>query len=221
MGLASLVLGLWVAQAEPAPTTAPTAAPAPPTPSHTLSVLVGLGYRLGSEGSRLGPAAGFSLGGGFQHRYLTVASALELGVALDFLFDRFSQGVEGSIMTLPGVEEPVSGDRLITQTNFVALQTAGAQVGALHFWGGAGGGLSIAFFSSPEQALRPGSTSSVQPVARGVLGIDVAIKDSTALGVRASYSRMITHPTYTTETGDTLRIFGDLLDIHAGLFYRF
>jgi hypothetical protein len=58
-------------------------------------------------------------------------------------------------------------------------------------------------------------------MARAVLGVDVEIKNQFALGVRAAYSHMLQSSAYKTNVGPPVHLFGDVLDIHAGLFYRF
>jgi hypothetical protein len=250
--LAALLLGSWLAQAEPAPPdpgppvwgpaqTTPTtpaspgAAGAPPVPSgggsgapeparrpprNTVTLLLGLGVRLGSEGGALGPRPGFSVGGSYERRYAALTPELELGAALEFLFDQFSQAAQGPTM-------PPSGDQLsfsrrtFSETTFAALQTAGVRAGRMRAHAGVGGGLAIGAFSSPEVALQPGSSHAYQPFARGVAGFDVELREGIALGLRAGYTFMLTAPSYTTTTGQVLHLFGDVLDIHAGLFYRF
>jgi hypothetical protein len=176
-----------------------------------------LAYRLGSQASQVGPAFGFSLGGALEHRYLTLsapppAPSIELGVAIDFLFDQFSTG---------NVEQSTTSRRTLTATSFGALQTLGTRAGPFRWWIGAGGGLAVGFFSTPEVALRPGSNTAFQPFARGVVGWEIAVKEQVTIGLRAGYTFKLTSPTYTTDTGQTFHLFGDVLDIHAGLFYRF
>jgi hypothetical protein len=79
----------------------------------------------------------------------------------------------------------------------------------------------MAYFSTPELALRPGATNAVQPMARAGIGVDVTIKSDTGVCVRADYTHTLTRPEFTTESGQTLSLFGDLFDLGAGLFYRF
>jgi hypothetical protein len=203
----------------PAPSPAPNVAPDAAGPSlYTASLLAGFAYRLTSD---VGPAAGFTLGGSFERRYAAPAPGLQLGVAVDFLFDQFSQGVQGTTADASGADVTFSATRTITDTSFAALQTLSLRVDRVRVWAGAGGGLSIGYFSSPELALRPGNATAYLPMGRGVLGADLAINDHVAVGVRAAYTFMFTDPIYTTAAGQSFHLFGDLLDIHAGFFYRF
>jgi hypothetical protein len=231
--------------AAPAPTEEPAAAPAPtpaspprtttfgsperplpPPPPQTLTILAGFAYRVGDAGTAVGPAGGFSLGGSFEYRYARLAPAVDLGAALDFLFDQFSRGVLGSTPDGSGAEQTFAGTRTVTSTSFALMQTIGTRAGRLHAWGAVGGGLSIGYFSSPEVALRAeggrsGSSTAFLPMARAALGADIEIKDHFAIGLRAAYSHMLQSSDYTTSAGSTVHLFGDVLDIHAGLFYRF
>jgi len=200
--------------------------PLAPGPPQTLTILAGFAYRVGDAGTQVGPAGGFSLGGSFEYRYARLAPAVDFGAALDFLFDQFSRGVIGSTLDDNGVEQTSAGTRTVTSTSFALMQTIGTRAGRLHAWGAAGGGLSIGYFSSPELALRAkgersGSSTAFLPMARAALGADVEIKDHFALGLRATYSHMLQSSAYATSAGSTVHLFGDVLDIHAGLFYRF
>jgi hypothetical protein len=193
-----------------------------PAPANTFSVAGRLASRLGTTGtSGLGPATGFSLGANYERRYALVAQALELGVAVDLFYDRFSQGVEGSALQSPGAEQAYAAQRILTQTSFVLLQTAATRAGPVRIWAAGGGGLTIGYFSTPELALRPGSRSTRQPVARGALGFDVLIGPRTSIGLRADFTHTLTRPTFTPDAGPTYSLFGDLLDVGVGLFYRF
>jgi hypothetical protein len=206
----------------PAPTGpgSPTMTPAA-APANTVGVLGGLAARLGPAASRLGPKVGFSVGGSFQHRYALLPSEIELGVAADFFFDRFSTAAIGSSTDPSGAQTMNISSRTITETSFAALQTFGVRTGPTFVWFGAGGGLAVGFLSSPEVELQPGNASAYQPFARAVAGADVAINDQVALGFRAGYTFMLTSPAFTTSAGNSIQLFGDLLDIHGGLFYRF
>jgi hypothetical protein len=206
----------------PSPTPSPSPSASTPTsPANTVSILGGLASRLGSQASALGPSVGFSFGVSFQRRYAVLSPELELGLAADFLFDRFATSVLGSSMVQPGVDQSYIGTRTITETSFGLLQTLGVRTGATRVWFGAGGGVAVGFFSTPEPDLRPGSATATQPFARAVAGADVTINDQTSLGVRAGYTFMLTSAPYTSAAGQTVHPFIDLLDIHVGLFYRF
>ncbi len=222
-------------QAEPAPSddgpsgAAPPPAPAPSSsppdlgpetpPRNTVALLGGVSYRLTS--TALSPSVGFTIGGAYQRRYATIASAVELGVMVEFAFDRFSTGVIGSAADANGVEQSYAATRTITSTSFAALQTLAVHQDRFRLWLGAGAGLSIGFVSSPELDLRPGSASAYQPLARGAAGADVEINSQASVGLRAGYSFMLTSSALHTDNGPSVAFMGDLLDIQAGLFYRF
>ncbi len=222
--------------AEPAPPEsnapgAPSPAPAAPSPSsfpdlgpdapprNTVALLGGVSYRLTS--TELGPSVGFTIGGSYQRRYATLASAVELAWAVEFAFDRFSAGVIGSAPDASGVEQTYAATRTITSTSFAAMQVLAVHQDRFRFWLGAGAGLSIGFLSSPELDLRPGSATAYQPLARAAAGADVEINSQASVGLRAGYSAMLTSSSLHTDNGPTFAFMGDLLDIQAGLFYRF
>jgi hypothetical protein len=220
------------APSEPAPSGVPSPAPSPfPPPSpyndlgpetpprNIVALLGGVAYRLTS--TALSPSIGFSIGGSYQRRYATLASAVELGWAVEFAFDRFATGVIGSAPDANGVEQTYAATRTITSTSFAALQTLAVHQDRFRFWAGAGAGLSIGFLSSPELDLRPGSASAYQPLARGAAGADVEINSQASVGLRAGYSFMLTSSALHTDNGPSFAFMGDLLDIQAGLFYRF
>lgn len=202
----------------PATPTSPDIEPETP-PRNTVALLGGVCYRLTS--TALGPSAGFTIGGAYQRRYATIADAVELGLAVEFAFDRFSTGVVGSAPDPNGVEQSYAATRTITSTSFAALQTLAVHQDRFRLWMGAGAGLSIGFLSSPELELRPGSANAYQPLARAAAGADVAINSQTSVGLRAGYSFMLTSSSLKPDNGASIAFMGDLLDIQAGLFYRF
>ncbi|HET6279499.1 MAG TPA: hypothetical protein VFH73_00975 [Polyangia bacterium] len=224
LSAAVLGLGVVLAQAQPAPV--PDPAPNPPTsPVNALGVFGRFGYRVGSEGSQLGPAAGFSIGGTFTRRYAHLGDerwpGVDLAVGLDFFHDQFSSNVEGSELVAPGMEQLYEARRLLTQTSFAAVQTIALPLSRTRLWAAGGAGMTIAHFSTPERALRPGDQTAVQPLVRAAVGLDVTVKSGMGVCLRGDYTHTLTRPSFTTETGQTLSLFGDLLDIGVGLFYRF
>ena len=124
-------------------------------------------------------------------------------------------------MVAPGVEQTFDGTRMLSETSFALLQTAAWRAGPVRPFVAAGVGVTIAYFSSPEIDLRPGSKDAVQPLARGVAGIDVAVSATTAVVLRVDYTHTFTRPTYTTNQAVTYSLFGDLLHVGAGLLVRF
>jgi hypothetical protein len=217
---AALFVASWLAQAEPAPPEpAAPSPPAPPTaaaielsPPTSLAVHGRFAYRPGGSVGAA-PAAGFSLGATFEHRYASPVSVLGLGVAIDFFYDHFSR--DGTfIEAMP---------ELLTQTSFVALQTVSAELGRVRPWLAGGVGLTFAYFSgtglTDTGTPMPGvSASKLQPLVRGAVGLDVTIAPQMAIVVRGDLTHPLTHPTF---GGFGSSPFGDLVDIGVGLLYRF
>jgi len=226
MFTAALLVSLW-AQAEPAP---PPPAPAPPpavakpaapVPANGVSVHARFAYRVGTEGRSVGPAAGFSLGGMFERRYLASRHGFELGAAADFFYDRFSTAVVGSTADATGQETVFAGERTLSQTSFALLQTAGWRGADVRVFAAGGPGVTIGYFSSPEVDLRPGTKTAAQPVVRAVVGLELALSAFTSVIVRADYTHAFTRPTFVTADGIKYSLFGDLLDAGAGLLVHF
>jgi hypothetical protein len=225
---AAFLATLW-AQAEQAPP--PPAAPppqqpvltqpAPAAPPNGLTVSARFAYRVGDEGKSIGPAAGFSLGGTFERRYFASRGGVELAGAVDFFYDRFSTGVVGSTTDATGLETTFDASRILSQTSFALLQTVGWRAAELRVFAAAGAGVTIGYFSSPEVDLRPGSKTAAQPIARGVAGVEVALSGTTGVIVRADYTHAFTRPTFTTSVATRYSLFGDILDVGAGLLVRF
>jgi hypothetical protein len=229
--LAAAVLASWWAQAEPAPASAPPAAPpaaplvaqppAPAAPSdNALGIYGGWGRRVGSTADAVGPANGFSFGGSYERRYLVLPHGFELGGALDFFYDKFQMDVVGSAMVAPGQEQTFTGQRIISEASFVALQTAAWRHGRARPFVGLGFGFTVAYFSSPELIFRPGSFDATQPLARGVAGFQVAITHDIAVALRAGYSLVFTRPTYTPST-TSYSFLGDFFDADVGVVLGF
>jgi hypothetical protein len=227
---AAFLATLW-AQAEQAP---PPPAPTPPLPQQPivtnpvpaappngLTVSARFAYRVGDEGKSVGPQAGFSLGGTFERRYFASRGGIELAGAVDFFYDRFSTGVVGSTSDSTGQEMMFAADRTLSQTSFALLQTAGWRAAELRLFVAAGAGVTIGYFATPEVDLRPGSKTAAQPIARGVAGVEVALSGTTGVIVRADYTHAFTRPTFTTSAATRYSLFGDILDVGAGLLVRF
>jgi hypothetical protein len=186
---------------------APRSAPeAPRPPIATVSIFGGLGSRIGTDASRLGPSVGFSFGASLQRRYALLKPEVELGLAADFLYYRFSSSVP---------------DRTISETTFGLVQTLGVRTGATYLWFGAGAGLAVGYFSTSATDISPATASARQPFARVVGGADMAINDQASVGFRAGYMSLLTTGAQTTGIANPVRLFVDLLDIQVGLFYRF
>jgi hypothetical protein len=227
---AAVLASLW-AQAEPAPPepaanpppAAPlVATPAPPVPvaDNIIGVYFGWGRRLGNEPDVIGPANGISVGGSYQRRYLTLGYGFELGAAVDFFYDKWQTGVSGSTMVAPGQEQTFPAERVISETSFALLQTAAWRRGRARAFVGVGPGFTIAYFSTPELVFRPGSFDAVQPLLRGAAGLDVVLTHDTAIALRAGYSLVFSHPTYTPST-TSYSFLGDFFDLGAGVAFQF
>ncbi len=248
--IAAVVLASLWAQAEPAPLEAPesasvpspTAPPAtappqaaqpapvaplpvtPPAPepklASTLAVSGRLAYRVGGDAGRVGPSFGFAIGGSFDRRYLQIGDVVNLGVAVDFSFARFATAVTRSTVP-PGGPQPYDDTRALNQTSFAVMQTAMLMLGSVRPYAAAGVGVAISYFSTPEQALSPGSASALQPVARASVGVEIALAKTTAVTAVADYTHAFTRPRYQASDGQSYALFGDALTAGAGLRLRF
>ena len=182
-------------------------------------MLAGFAYR---PGASLDPTAGFSIGGSFHRRYGALASVLEVGWAFDFFFDRFSTTADTTVVYPGGITRTFFSTRTISDSTFAALQTLGTHAGPCRLWLGAGGGFSIGFLSGPDPSTGATTTANAyQPFARAAAGAELAVSDTSAVGLRAGYTFMLTTSGPTTATGETSQLVGDLLDIQVGRFYRF
>jgi hypothetical protein len=223
--LAAAVLASWVAQAQPAPppSAAPvvaTPAPRPPLPDNTIGVYFGWGRRLGSGPDVVGPANGISVGGSYQRRYLTLGYGFELGAGIDFFYDKWQEGVTGSTMVAPAEEQTFPATRVISQTSFALLQTGAWRRGRVRAFLGVGLGFTVAYFSTPELLYRPGTFDAAQPILRGATGLDIILTHDTAIALRAGYTLVLTHPTY-TPSDTTYSFLGDFLDLGGGVVFQF
>jgi hypothetical protein len=229
MTFAVLLLGSWLAQAAD-PARAPLEPPGPPVPrapidapaddpANGIALAARYAHRFAAGGPTLEPTDGFSLGASLEHRYAALDPGLAFGIGLDLFHDRFSMSVPADPATVGAVG--IDGTRVVSQTSFTVLQTAALTLGRARLFTAIGGGVTVGFFSSPEHELLPGSSSAVQPLARGAAGFDVRIRGRAAVAVRADYTHVFTHPTFVSEAGQSYHPFGDLFDVGVGLLYRF
>jgi hypothetical protein len=163
-------------------------------------------------GTRLDPTVGFTVGGNFERRVLFPDLDLDCGVGGDFFFTRFSTTVSGD--NLDGAI------RSLSETSFTGLGTLARPRGKVRPWGAFGVGLLIAFFSNPGQQLAVETFTATQPLARAVAGVDIALAPAAWLTLRADYTYMFTHPTFSTLDGG-ISILGDLISAGAGLRFGF
>jgi hypothetical protein len=208
--LAAAVLASWVAQAQPAPPppAAPIVgqpAPPPPPPENTVAVYAGVGHRLGSEAHTLGPVNGVSVGGDYQWKYFDLPPGFELGVGLNFSYDKFQSNLDSAI---------------VSQTTFVAAQTGAWRWKRLRPFVQLGAGISIGYAS-----VNVGVTAA-QPLIRGAAGLEVTVVKNIAVVVRGAYTFIITRPTLTVpatpyQDAVTYSPLGNFLDADAGVAFQF
>jgi hypothetical protein len=208
----------------PPATTAPSAQPPPPVvaqpapaaPPNSVSVHVRYAYRVGGEGDGLVPASGLSLGGEFERRLRAFQNGIELGVATNFFYDRFTKDI---VVASTG-SEPGIGSRTLSQTSFAAMPTAAWRYADMRFYLGLGGGVTVGYYASPD--LSANTTKDAMPLARAVFGFDFAIAARTAAILRVDYSHTFQHSGYyTTTAGERRPLFGDLFDAGIGFLVRF
>ena len=220
--LAAVVLASILAQAEQAPAPPPPVPPAPPEPpppslANSFALMAQYAYRFRTGGANVEPTSGFSLGGGFEHRILTLPSGPEVGVAVQFFYDRFATGVGGAA-TVPGA---VDSTRELSETSFALSGTAAWPAGWFRPYLALGAGVTVGYFSSPEAELAPGSATAVQPLARLAGGFDFALSPTVAIVVQTDYTLTFTRPKFTTDALTTYSLFGDLFHLGAGFLARF
>jgi hypothetical protein len=195
-----------------------TVAPATPPPvlDNAFGVYACYARRLGHEGQSIGPANGVSVGGDYERRYFDTPAGFELGGGLDFFYDRFSTDLSGSMLLDPGLAQ-----RIVSQTSFAVMQTAAWRRGRVRPFAKLGIGATIAFFSSPEIALRPGSFDAVQPFARGAAGLSVEVAGGVAVSLQGTFTHPFTRPVFTATDGTTYSFLGDVLDLGLGAVMQF
>jgi hypothetical protein len=215
------------APATPAPPSPPPAAaapasppgidePPPPPPANSVSVHVRYAYRLDGDG--LVPKDGLSLGGEFERRMVAFQNGLELGVATNFFYDRFTKDVVAGTVDASG--DPMIAARTLSQTSFALMETTGWRYADMRLFVAVGGGLTVGYFASPD--LSTSSTTDVQPFARAVFGFDFAIAARTAAVLRVDYSHnFFSDTSVVTTPGMTRPLFGDLFDAGIGFLLRF
>jgi hypothetical protein len=201
----------------PVPSQPPAPAqPAPPPPplNNSASVHLRYAYRLTTEGDATAPAAGVSLGGGFEHRFWAHESGFELSLGGDFFYDRFSKQVAALSTDASGALVGTVVDRTLSLTSFAVGPTIAWRRSDLRFFVALAAGVSIGYFVSPD--LFQGSRTAAQRLARAVAGMDFALSARTAAVLRVDYNRSFDHENY-----GTYPLFGDVLDVGAGLLARF
>jgi len=217
------VAGIARAQAVAEPET-PTEPEVPPPPPPSTSIFaIGRGsYRLPPASDGVGPALGLGIGVGGSHRYAHVWELLELGVALDLGYLRHSKEVTGVRTTPDGVEENFPSTRVIEDSQFVVMQTAGITIESQHrLWIGGGVGIAIGSFSTDEKSLRPGSERARRLLGRFAAGYEYDITDEVFAGARVDYSLMVLEPTYKCAGCTHESVFGDTFTFGLTVGSRF
>ena len=177
-------------------------------------------YRVGAEGDGVVPASGFSLGGEFERRLRAFQTGIELGVAIDFFYDRFTKDVIATTVGPMGDPEPAIGSRTLSQTTFALMETTGWRYADMRLYVGVGAGLTVGYFVSPD--VSSSGNTDLQPLARGVFGFDFAIAARTAAILRVDYTHTFYRDSYFVgPTGESHPMFGDLFDAGIGFLLRF
>jgi hypothetical protein len=227
--LAGLVLAIGLCQAEPAPPEPgkpppPAAAPVPSPPDpdaepadYFVGLAVGGSRRLAPSADDVPPALGFSVSTLIGRYYALLGEHIQLGVAFHFAYDRYAKEVT---VTLPrnGSELTFDDRRTVAHYDFSVLQTASTTVGPVRPFLGVGGGLGVGYFSTLEPPLSPGDARMVRPLLRAGAGADVGLSSPrTRLGLELDYAHLFRKPTFTTDDGRHLSIFGDRLTVSLWL----
>ena len=240
---AGLLVALWLAQAEPAPPAAAPpaaepgpaeAAPAPPAPApepaaeatpvepaYFLAVGFGGGRRLAPAAADVPPAYGLAVSTVIGRRYALVYDRVELGAAFHFAYGRFSKGVTATTVQ-NGMEVSFDDIRSVAHYDFALVQTIAVVLGPVRPFAGVGLGLGLGHFLTQEKDYRPGTARVTRPLARANLGFDVALPASDLrIGADLDYARLFNVPTFTTEAGRPLQVFGERLTASLWLRYDF
>ncbi|HXU79783.1 MAG TPA: hypothetical protein VN914_00180 [Polyangia bacterium] len=226
----ALVLVMFFVQAEPAPPPAVTPPPpAPPPviapeetpepPVWALGLTIGGGYRVGKAAKDVPPALGLAFSTFAGRRYAALGR-IELGVSASFYYQRYARIVTFKKMVSPGMEVDAQGDRLLSTGEFAASQTLTVVLGRYRPWLAVGGGVSIDHFTSPETRYRPGESRRTLPLVLGAAGFHLEVAPQTDAGLQLDYAHLF-EPTFTTEGGERLHLFGDRLAARLEMQYRF
>jgi hypothetical protein len=207
------------AAAPPVPPPA-VAEPATPPPANSASVYVRYAYRLGAGSDDIVPTSGFSLGGEFERRLAAFPTGIELGIAMDFFYDRFTKDVIATSVGPMGDPAPGIGTRTLSQTTFALMETTGWRYADMRLYVGVGAGLTVGYFVSPD--ISSTGDTDLEPLARAVFGFDFAIAPRTAAILRVDYTHTFYRNIYFVgPTGESHPVFGDLFDAGIGFLLRF
>ena len=198
---------------------------------HHLAFGARFAYRLGDAGQAISPAAGYGVVGSYDFTYARVADALELAAGVDFSSDRFATSEQGTTTSDGGDgNTPVSvsygSTRVVSENNFIATQTFAFPAGPVRPFATLGVGAGIGSFETVDPRLKrsdqtTGSETDTHFLARGTLGLDVTVAGSWGVRLRGDYTAVRRAAPFVTGIGQTLPLFGDLLDIDVQAVYRF
>jgi hypothetical protein len=195
---------------------------------HRIAVMPRFAYRLGDAGRAVTPAPGFGIGGTIEISYLRWGVGADAGesfafaaaLGLDFSHDRFATSELGAV-TNDGMTETFGATRVISETSFVLVHTIAAEMGRVRPYFTLGAGIGLGYFDSAAPDLRPGTAKGAHLLGRASIGVDVKITGVLGLGLRADYTAVRRTSPLETDDGRRLLLFGDLLDMGAGIVYRF
>jgi hypothetical protein len=246
--LAGPLLALLLAQAEPAPPTPTDPGPAPgpsapvgpaepaplPSPSppgappaalvgpdraQVIGIALGATRRVGQAAKDIPPRHGLVFSSQLGRRYLLVDDRVDLGLAFQFGFSRFATDV--SVSAAPG-QPPFEDVRTLTYYDLALLHTAALMLGPVRPFLAAGGGISLAHFSTIEPHLSPGEARTTRALLLGALGLDVmVIGDETRVGLELDGSYLIQPPSFAATDGRRRSLFGSRLALALWLRHAF
>lgn len=187
--------------------------PAPPMPESPLKI----GFRAGAEfrfSTEITPKTGYGFSPFLQYQVLEIVERLGLAARAEFTFSRFSKQTSFEA-------DYRRGDRTLSIFDFSGLAVATFRLGQLLPWVGAGVGLTMANFTSPEPAYAPGDWSRKRLSVLGAFGVDVRVKQGVQLGLHAEYRGLGNQPKLASHDGEAVTPIGDRLGVQAAILYQF
>jgi hypothetical protein len=196
-----------------------------PMPSdEPAKTAVGVEGRLALRGDSTGLANRYGIGFGlYGLRRWGGLGPLSFWAGVELYYDRFSDTVHVMATGANGMVLAYDDGQELTQTSFVAVQSARAEVGRWGFSGTVGGGISIARFFRPFDGLLPQTDKSdVVPLIRAVAGISYQAWRDTALQLAFTYNWILSDDTVPQGVERTpVKPFGDMMGVGVGALYRF